>query len=318
MRAAAVALLVACEGGGGGDPLEPTPASPDLVFTDANTYDFTATLELETTELAAGENIVIDWSGTSIDFRGRPFDPLDVDKVTIAAMDLDHDALIEAINLNSLQMESILTYYEVSPVAQTSVAFDAFTVIGVNTFPYAEDFVPGFAPSWLMSLWKENAQGVLEILSSSFVEPVPDAAGTLRWTDDLARLDFDPDLGAEPIRTVSGADAWSLDWSAVTVDVNGAPYDPLRGGTLRISHLPVADVESAEDALLQLDLVATEMYFADVFGLRAIEDLSAAQTNDGTSFSGFTTDGVWLVSIECTQLACFSPAPLLLAVVEVQ
>jgi len=302
---------------GGATPVT-QPGTPDLVFTDANNYAFTVELTLATTELKAGSNVLVDWSGTSTDFRGRPFEPTEVDKVTIAAIDLDNDALIGAINGNSLQMGSIATYYEVVPESASSASFSDFQILGNNTFQYESQFVPGFAPSWLVSLWKDNERGVAEILASQFLEPVEGADDVLAWNDGSATLDFDPDLGAAPIVTVAGAETWSLDWSAVLNDVNGSPFDPEKGDTLRIAHLPVADAAAAEAALLQLDLVASEMYFLDVYGMRTVPDLSAATTVEGTPFPGFTTDGVWLVSIECTALVCFSPAPMLLAVVQVQ
>jgi hypothetical protein len=133
-------------------------------------------------------------------------------------------------------------------------------------------------------------------------------------------LDFDVDLtSAAPIQTTADAPPYTLTWAAVTTDVNGAEFDDLLGDTLRITHLDVPDVASAEAVFLQLDIVADQMYFLDVYGDESVPDLSSAVSlPDGSPFPGFTSDGVWLVGIECTDISCFSPAPLLLAVVEAE
>jgi hypothetical protein len=317
-HALALSLLAACgrEQDDTG-PFDGGTASPDLVLRDENNYDFVASLALEKAPAAEGADVVVDWSGIDTDYRGRPFDPADVDQLTIAAIELDNEALVAAIDSNGLNQEDIIRYYQGFPDNQTSMTFGELSILG-QPFDHEVEFVPGYSPSWLLTLWKEDARGVLEILSSQLVEPAPGAPAVAPWTNGTATLTFDPDLGAPPLRTVADAAAWSLDWSELTVDVNGAPYDPLLGDTLRIAHVAQSDPADVEADLLRLDLVADGTWFLEVFGLRTVEDLSAATALDGSPFPGFTADGTWLVGLECTQLSCFSPAPLALAVVEVE
>ncbi len=329
----ALVMLAACNDGGDKETGAES-CGPDLKFTEANNYTYVAELSLESVTVGAEEDATVDWSGMTTDFRGRPLAPTDVTRITMARFGLDHVAAIDGINSNSISQSEIDNYIEYLPApGETSALLTAFTTSGLDGF-----FEPASPPtlglneapeaSYLMTLWKTNELGNYEIAMSMFVVPIlGDASHTIPVTDTSASLAFTADLQTpETICTTAGAPIYSLDWSAVSTDALGKPYSPILGDLLRITHLPQEDIGDVEAVFLELDVAASETYFgyksvgtdANPFGYFDIEDLGAAETVDGTPFPGFTTDGTWLVDIECASTECFSPAPLLLAVIEVQ
>ncbi len=332
--AAALALLVACTGDGKDADTAAAPCDSTLELTDANNYAYSAELALQSATVGAAQDATVDWSAMTTDFRGRPLAPSAITQVTMARFGLDHAAAIEGINANSIAQSDLNNYIVYLPVAgETSAPLTAFEYGGVGgDFDPADDVPLGLNESpdasFLMTLWVTNDVGNFEIAMSQFVVPVTgDGNHDIRMTDDSAALTFTADLHTPAaICTVAGASPYSLDWSAVTTNALGEPYEILDGDLLRIIHLPQEEIAEVEAVFLALDLAATETYYgyqsigagANPYGYLELDDLGGAETVDGTKFAGFTTDGTWLVDIECSALGCFSPAPLLLAVVDVK
>jgi hypothetical protein len=311
-------VVVGIAGCGGSDPTETVPAET-VVLTDENNYSYEAELTLTSTELMAGNVNTVDWSGITVDYRGRGLAPSEVDRVTIASMSMDAATLIDKIDRDELTQEDVADYREhLNTSGATSAPFDAFAVIEAPFHPETE-FLEDDSQTWLVTLWSLNERDVYEILSSQLVVPRDDSPNTvLPWTNDVATLAVDADLSTAPAAvTVPGEDRYALNWATVELDVHGAPFDEYYADTLRIAHFDATDVAQIEAAFLQLDVAAAETWYADVWTLRSLGDLSAATTLDGAAFPGFSEDGTWIVSLECTDDACFSPAPKYLAVVAV-
>jgi hypothetical protein len=163
----------------------------------------------------------------------------------------------------------------------------------------------------------------MDILMSTIIEPtVGDTNTSVVLEDGTSTLVGDADLSTAKVLTTSpGLDSYTLDWLGATLDVNGEPYDSFKGDRLIIGKIAVDNVAAVEDIFLQVDAVADELYYLqqidgeEVIYAQTDADLMLATDLAGNAFSGFTTDGIWLVGIEC--LLCTSPAPLLMSVVEV-
>src|SRR5688500_13989340 len=100
---ALITALVGCSCDGGTDNGETGLTTADgetLIWLDSINYSYTAELTLDVLDMQAAADCVIDWSGIDTDYRGRPLDPTDVDRVTIASISLTHDELIAKINAN--------------------------------------------------------------------------------------------------------------------------------------------------------------------------------------------------------------------------
>jgi hypothetical protein len=318
-----VAGLMACNGGNsddtGGTETGVTTPSSAMAFTDANNYSYTANLSLASIALAEGQDATVDWSALTTDYRGRTLDPLDIDQITVSNIGLPQADVIAAINTNGLAQNNIRDYRLAATASQTSIQLSETSILG-NPFEPANDFLAIDGTSWLLTLWKENDRGLMEIVMSQFVVPTAGEPNTaVAFTNDSASLAFSADLStATALRVPADSPPYSLDWSDVTTDVNGKPYDKLLGDTLRIAHTTLESPEALAAEFLRLDEVSDQTYYANVYGLLSLDDLSSAAAVDGTAFPGFTTGGTWVIGVECTQLSCFSPAPLILAVVEVE
>jgi hypothetical protein len=304
-----VLVLGGCPGGGKGD-LE------TLVFEEANNFEFNGTFTIDAVEIELQADFCMDWSAITTDIRGRAFDPADVDQVALLQFDLDQAAVLDQIDTNQLrQDDATYQYIWDQPGGESSACAVDFEIIGnafdVNLLNEEPD------KTWVVSLIDLDA-GTNDIMMTAFVLPTDGSTNNeLAFTDTTAVLDYTVDIAGKPgIAATAAAEGWVLDWSAVSTDVNGQPFDPLLGDQLLVAHYATyTDVAEVEAVFLRLDTEATETWTLNVFG--AVDaDLSTAETSDGDGFGGFTTDGVWMVAVSCS--SCTSPVPQLLGWVDVQ
>lgn len=309
-----LAAVVGC-----GDKADDSGANPtaDLVYTDANNYSFNASLDVETVNLAEGADSTIDWSGLTTDIRGRSVDPAGIDRATIVAFNVSKEEVLDSINTNSLNQSAIRDYRQFeNDEGRTSALMSEFTILG-NDFVPAEDFVEHTDATWTWAvvLWDE-ADGREDILTDVFMVPTPgEPAQQLTIDNDTASLSFEVDLhSAPPLEVLAGQDSYTFDWSQATTEAAGQAFDTAVADRLMIGRVDgsVTDVEA--NILTVLDS-APEIYRMEVRGETYADLMEATERSSGASFAGFTTEGTWLIGIECT--TCTSPTPLLLSVVEV-
>lgn len=309
MLATTIALLAGCSGDGKGK-------GEDLVFEDANNYAFDGTFTIETVEVEPGQDFCVDWSGITTDIRGRAFDATDVDQVALLQFDLTQSDVLDQIDTNQLrQDDAAYQYLWTQPGGASTMCATEAEIIG-NFFDPAL-LVEESDKTWVLSLIDLDT-GKNDILMTAFVAPTDGSTNhDYAFTDTTASLAYTVDIdGKDPIVATAAAGSWTLDWSGVTNDVNGMPFDPLLGDELLIAHYAdYTSVAEVEDVFLRLDTEASETYVLNVYG-EVDADLSTAETDDGDGFGGFTTDGVWLVAISCT--TCTSPVPQLLAWIDVK
>lgn len=308
-----LASLWAC-GGGDPDHTDPPPVPGDLTFTDAHNYAFFGDIEIGAVEVAAQADAALDWCALTTDIRGRAVaDPSGIDQLLLIELDMVQEEAEAKVERNALSAADAASAWLVLNPGGCTARFGDFSILG-NVFDPAAYFVEDPERSWLVSV-VNTPDGRLDILTSTFVVPT---AGSVNdrvvVTDASATLTVDADLAsADRLLAKEGATPM-IDWSAVTADVYGKSYDDLQGDRLLLGKVPVGSIEEAEALFLQLDVVAETLYFLDVYG-QTSADLTQATAADGAVFDGFSTDGIWLVGIEC--LTCTSPAPLLLGVVDV-
>lgn len=289
----------------------------DLVYTDANNYSYTATLEVDSVALAEATDATIDWSALTTDIRGRAVDPSTIDLATLVAFNITKEEVLDSINTNSLNQSAIRDYRQFdNSEGRTSAMLSDFTILG-NDFEPSIDFVEQSDGiwTWAVVLWDE-ADGRQDILTDIFIEPVPGESNTSVTIDDTtASLSFQVDLHtAPPLVALAGQDSYSYDWSQATTEAAGQPFDTALADRLMIGHVDgtVSDVEA--NILTVLD-TADEIYRMDVRGETFANLMESTERSSGAAFPGFSTDGTWLIGVECT--TCTSPAPLILSVVEV-
>lgn len=304
-----------CDGGAGTDtgPDGTVPADA-LKFLQENNYSYTGEIDIDSLEVQAGADSTIDWCGLTVDLRGRAVDdPSAVDQLLLAEFTLTQQEVMEKVETNTLLQNDSATLWTLLEPGSCSVQMSQFDAVG-NFLDPETYMVERSDRTWLVSVMN-TPDDRIDILMSKFIVPTESATTTLvEVGNECATLIFDADLqSAPPLQVADGEIPW-LDWSGVTHDVNGAPFDPMKGDRLIIGKVPVETIEEAEAIFLRLDEEAEALYYLDVYAVTNA-DLGLARTDAGEAFGGFTTDGIWFVGVEC--LSCTSPAPLILAVVEV-
>jgi hypothetical protein len=292
----------------------------DVVMADANNFTYVPTIVLGDIDLQAGSDVLVDWTDLDTDIRDRPMDPTLVERVyVIEFVDITKEDLTEKIEKNELfQSDTGEQFIWDNGSGETSVNLSEFAVLG-NQFVPAETFLEDPSRVWVVSLINV-VNDTNDVLQSKFLTPLDAATETTaELTNDCTTLDVVVDMTSPPPVPLEGGEQgkWRADWSALTTDVNGHDFDPLLATQLQIARFDAASVEEVEAVFLQLDTEAEEFYRMDVFGSTGADDLTeAVDVSTGDHFGGFTTEGVWIVALGCG--TCLSPAPLYLAVVDVQ
>lgn len=290
---------------------------------DENSYAYSGHMNIGAQTAAAQADSTIDWCDVTVDIRGRQVVPTDIDRLMLVEIDGTHDEVARLIESNELTMADVVAPWQfINDMAVCTANLSDFSMIA-NAFNVG-DFGGASATgsTWLLSLTYYDA-GAFDYAMPSFVVPEQGApVSEIRFHDDLSTIEVDVDLHTlKPMTTSSRFDEYTLDWSAVTTDVYGNEYDDQLGNQVLIGKVPFGDIEQVEDVFLRLDDEASELYRLNVVdGIPVVQgetdvDLMLATNADGEPFGGFTTDGIWLVGVECT--SCTSPAPLLLGVVQV-
>ncbi|MEQ1565746.1 MAG: hypothetical protein ABMA64_08930 [Myxococcota bacterium] len=291
-----------CNGGSG----------EELLLADGNNYTFSNDITMQVTEIQAGEDARIDWSGLLTDVRGR--EVTEIQQISMLKFSYPFDELVPLFATNEIDAQAEATESYLFDVTTSAEAMASdFEITGVGFIP-ADLFVDDPTSTWTVSAVNYPG-GRLDLLMSKAFQPTADSTNheiTLGDGDTL--IDYVVDLhSAPPLAAPAGVADLVLDWTDATTDVYGHPFDPVAGDELLIGHY-AGDVTSVEEGFLQLDTNADQIYRLSVIGATSAV-LADAADESGGAFAGFTTDGTWLVAISCS--SCSTPVPLLLAVVEV-
>lgn len=306
------AALVGCPSDKGSDSGKTLPAGA-IELVDSNNYSLSGTISITQVEVQPETDLTIDWCGLTTDIRDRPVtDVADVDQVLLGEFALSQADIMDKVRTNDLDQGDMQTSWVIGSPGACSVKASEAEIAG-NTFD-PESFVVAANRTWLFSVLN-LPDGRFDILMSVFVVPKEGSTNTtVVLTDDSMDVNFVADLSEETIKVGEGEIPY-IDWSQVKKDVYGNDFDSLLGNRLLIGKIPVASVAEVESLFLRLDTEAEKLYYMDVYGSTQA-DLALATTKSGQAFQGFSSDGVWLLGVEC--LTCTSPAPLILTVVEVE
>ena len=281
----------------------------EMVVSDANNYSFTVGVDFGEIEMTEGTDGTVDWSGVTTDMRGNTIEsPADIELVRLVSLTLDQADVETAVAAGTLTQEYIRTPWEfVNSDGASSCSLSDFQVTGNYFDPGSPDqglgfYIPdGVTTSWIASLWANNPKlGAYEILSTVFLVPTAESTNTMAaMTTTSATIDFTADLhSATPVTVGPDAGTYSLDWTAVTQDPQGKPFDFTKASDLFIAHLSTASSITDVEGSLLTSLNASDTWLMDVYGDPAVDDLSQAiSPTDGSAFAGFTEDGIWIIGI---------------------
>ena len=310
---AMAALLVGCSGD---SKEEQECGEPNMKLTDANNYSFTSDFTIGQIPVAPQSELTIDWSQVSLDIRGRAVDPTQIDQMLAVRFQLTQAEVLQKIDDSSLEAADADLQYLFFPNGASSTPVSTFSIIG-NPMDISE-LQDDSSVSWLITAADNRVPNGLDFLINTFIVPTTGETNTLvELNNDSATLAFDVDLQTASPLVTTPSGPLTVDWSGAQNDAYGRPLDLNLVNNLVIGHVAAEDLNDVEGLFLRLYEEADQVYDLDVNALTSADLTQAVSRIDGTQFSGFTTDGTWVVAIECTRSECTNPAPLLLAVVEV-
>jgi hypothetical protein len=309
----AVLAIVGCSGGDKDDPGRDLPGT-DLEIYLENSYTFEGALNIGSIGVQPETDVAADWCGLGTDLRGREVtDQVGVDQILLVEFALSQQEIMEKVSVNELLQSDTESQWLLEDPGSCNIQLSDFEILS-NAFD--PDLMQDNGRNWLMSVMNTPG-GRWDILMSTFVKPETGSENVvIVIDDDSADLDFDANLSdLVKLETVAVADNYTVDWSTLTSDIYGHDFDPIQGDRLLVGKVDADSVTDVEALFLRLDSEAEKLYYIDTYGITYVDDLYAATADDGTTFPGFDTSGIWLLGVECT--TCTSPAPLWLSVVDV-
>jgi len=309
----ALFALVGCSGGGKDDPSPELPGTDFEIYLE-NSYTFEGDLTIGSVGIQPETDVSADWCGLTTDLRGRAVvDPDGVDQILLVEFALSQQEIMDKVAVNELLQSDTESQWLLEDPGSCTIQLSDFEILA-NAFD--PTLMQDNGRNWLMSVMNTPG-GRWDILMSTFVKPEDASTNTtITIGDDSADLEFDANLSdLVQLETVAGADNYTADWSTLTSDIYGHDFDALQGDRLLVGKVDADSVSDVESLFLRLDTEAEKLYYLDTYGITYVDDLHAATAEDGSTFPGFDTSGIWLLGVECT--TCTSPAPLWLSVVDV-
>lgn len=277
------------------------------VFTDANNYSFSSSIESSSIPIASQTDLPVQWGDLTVDLQGRAMDPLlEVDVLTIAILSLEQQPALDAFVNDALLASDIVAYATCQPAdGLDAVMLSDFDFIGNPVIP--EEHITTGQGTWLLSATTTGNPGARML---TFFEPRdggPEAPIVL--DNNSAILDYTVDLGAGAPIALEGTE---VDWSDLTTDMRGLPIR-----LSEITRLSLArydeDLAEIETRFLEIEDLAEETWEVD-FESTVSYDLAELVSDQGNAFNGVRGDGTWLFALRC--MACSNPAPPFLAVLD--
>ncbi|MFN7142365.1 MAG: hypothetical protein ACK4YP_01200 [Myxococcota bacterium] len=306
-------VLAACTGPG--DDSGKAPFDGAFVFTDANNYGYTSAIDVSSQEVQLRTDVTVDWSGLTTDLLGHAMDPaVDVDIVWIVQFpNLTEEEVADAIVAETLLQEDVGPYIQFrNEAGATSATLSEFVFPPATPIVPEEDFTDG-SGTWLV----RATTGLVENRMLGFMRPTDTTTNTtFALASDTATLAFDADLQSLEAFSFDDEPAtYTADWSALETHANGNEVDLGLLDQLMIARYDGMTLSDIEADFIDVELIASEIYTADVYGLTAADLSVAVSATTGEAFAGFGADSLWLVALRCT--ACTNPAPPFLTVVQV-
>jgi len=136
----------------------------------------------------------------------------------------------------------------------------------------------------------------------------PTATDTqLTLTNDSTKLSYSVDLArAAPMEVPPGVSALTIDWSQMTVNSIGNPYNYYQITSAAVAHYAGKSLPDLQSQFLQLEEIADGWWSGPVLSGNTI-NLGALVDRNGAAFPGIDGDGVWMAALFCT--GCNNPAP---------
>lgn len=291
-----ILLLLACKG-------------ETLQLSDTQNYSYSGEMDLPVLSTVSGQDVEVCWSELSQDLRCAGLDPVeDIDSLSLLRFPhLDHQELTEGLERDDLTQASLDGVASLETGGESCANLDDLTFFG-TPIELDAHYIEG-GGSYLLLLSTGNEPG-LGSRALAFLEPREDSEIVQVSVDEACgTLDFEAELEQlTPIRPES-AGPWTVDWSELSTNGLGQPFEGSRVDRLDLAFYEGADLASLESDFLGLEEAASQSWTVE------LEPGFSYDLNDLSGFDGLDrSDGVWLLALRCS--SCSNPAPLFLGVLE--
>ncbi len=308
-------LLLACTGPGADkDDTGGTPAfDGTFTLTDANNYSYESTLTASVQEVGLAADFSVDWSTLTSDLLGHDVNPAtDVSYVWFVQFNMTEDEVLELFATDAVILQEYLgAAVQYDNDGATSANLSEFVFPPNASIDPATDFADG-SGTWIL----RATTGLTQNRMFAFVRPSETSENhALTLTSESAALDFDADLAS--LRSFDLAEepaSYPVDWSALTRHGNGSAIDLALLDQLMLARYDGLTVADLEEQFLDIELIASETFTADVYGLTETDLTTLVSSTDGAAFDGFGAGSLWILALRCT--SCANPSPPFLTIIQ--
>lgn len=279
---------------------EPDTSGGASLLEDTDSARVEVSVEVDELEVAAGVDVLLDWSGLSVDMWGRPLEPLvDAQRASLYHFTIsDLDEVLDGLIHGTLP-QSVLEL-QVGCASETASCYlSEFAFMMGHEVDVVERFEEGDG-IWLLAI--ESNDGSEDLAYLSLVPVEGHELDLARVTDDSSVQHLDTDLRALPLVTVARDGVMMVDWGELSTDCLGDPMDPRLIDRVVAARVPDEALDDPEPVLLALHEVALELWRAQVpnsassFPLAELEDVTTGQRG----FAGPDGPDAWLLLLACT------------------
>jgi len=316
--ATTLSLLAGACSSGNGTPAEQsvTCTNGTIVAREANNYAFSSTITLPPVTVKSQTNLKFDWSAVTKDFEGHAVNSANpLDTAVVMLWNLKLSDLETALNADMLNTNALV----VSPPPSlgitggaTSAMLYDFTLNGTPIM--MSDFDMYFDASMYMpsnSTYLAAVQTGTQLGSGirmlqAFNVDASSQNTTVTLTNSSTQLSYHADLlSLHPTGIPMGNANLTLDWSQMTTNALGAPFDTSRITSAIVGHYTQTPSQ-LQTQFLDLQTIGTDFYTANI-DTGTVLDFTTLKDSSGNSFPGVDANGTWLVGLICGN--CRNPAP---------
>ena len=285
------------------EPIE--PCETPCALSDDNNFSYAADLDVTSVPLEEYGDVVVDWSGLTTNFYGKPIDPaVDIEEAWLVVFtNQTADEVAEGIANDTLDQGDISLYTTCESKTQRC-ALSEFNIGGV--YPNPQTYFEDEQGAWLVSLLDASSNGFHSLM---FLDADPSASGTAATFDDgTALLQADVDLASLDVVHLQEGAELELDWGGLTTDPLGNEVAVHKLDELLLGRYD-QDLETLQDEFFFLRDIAAETWG---LGISERTEITLDEVEGDTPFTGITDEGTWLLALFCT--TCQNPAPRFLTV----
>ncbi len=281
-----------------------------IELADDQNYTFSSTISAEVQVIKAYEDASVDWSGLNPDLMGKTMDPsTEVDELAVVRFNnLSVDEVLTAINADSLKQADVSGYVEYFPPdGETDADLSAFAFLGTPIVP-ADEIYPG--ATYMLNAATEDVVGYRML--AFFLAEEDEENTTIILATGSADLDYTVDLSSmSQLLLDNKRGNVTVDWTALESNGSGLDFKVSDIDQMMLARYDES-LDGLEDEFLLIQDIAAEMYTGPIEGVGEYNFLDLVD-DDGNSFSGFDSDGTWIMALLCGD--CINPAPPFLGVI---